>query len=788
MSDVTRLTAALADRYRIEGELGQGGMATVYLARDLKHERDVAIKVLKPELAAVLGAERFLAEIKVTANLQHPNLLPLFDSGVADGLLYYVMPFVEGETLRARLKGEAQLPVDEAIRLVTLIAGALDFAHARGVVHRDLKPENILLQSGQPIVADFGIALAVAQAGGERITQTGLSLGTPHYMSPEQAAGERVIDARSDEYSLAAMMYEMLTGEPPHTGATSQAIIARLLTEAPRRVRATRAAVPAALDDVILRGLAKSPADRFASCGDFARAAAAAASAGTSASVSRRAPRIAVASASLAILVAAGWWVTRPQGESSGPASQSTPSIAVLPLLNLSGDSTQEYFADGMTEELTDALGRVPGLQVAARTSSFAFKGRADVDVREVGEKLGVTNVLQGSVRRAGLQLRVSVQLIDAATRRELWSARYEKERDAAFSVQDSIADAVTRRLALKFGGTEQATARGGRTNNSEAHDLYLQGLALQNQGTERSYRGALTYFREALVKDSNYAQAYVGITMSYGYLADVYMPAAIAYDSAAIAAREALVRGSVAGEVYLLQAFAEWVTLGNAPTLIRDLRRVAMASPNSAIVASVNAQMLCHDGQLNAGVAELDRAERLDRLSPFTAMMRELCSYVGRRYDDVIAAHARPAVDPNFIYFDSYLGAAYRELGRFEEALAEYRRAQVVTGDLPLFGYAVTLARAGRTREAREQLARLLAYARTHYVNPMLIAAVYASLGDRDLALASLERAATEDRTSLLIGLDFYPEFDPLRGEARYQALIKRLGLSVAPASARRR
>ena len=269
---VERLSAALRDRYRIERELGAGGMATVYLARDLKHDRDVAVKVLKPELAVALGAERFLAEIRVMATLQHPNLLPLFDSGEADGLLFYVMPYLEGETLRTRLQAERQLPVEEAIRLAGLLAGALDFAHARGVIHRDLKPENILLQAGQPVIADFGIALAVAQAGGDRITETGLSLGTPSYMSPEQASGTDAVDARSDQFALGAVTYEMLAGEPPHTGANTQAIIARVMTETPRSIRAVRPAVPAGVEAAVQRALAKPPADRFASCGAFAEA------------------------------------------------------------------------------------------------------------------------------------------------------------------------------------------------------------------------------------------------------------------------------------------------------------------------------------------------------------------------------------------------------------------------------------------------------------------------------------------------------------------------------------
>jgi serine/threonine-protein kinase len=272
MSDQVSLTAALADRYAIQGELGRGGMATVFLARDLRHDRRVAVKVLNPELGAVLGVERFLAEIRVTANLQHPNLLPLFDSGEAGGQLFYVMPFVEGESLRARLEREKQLPVDEAIRISVAVANALEYAHGLGVIHRDLKPENILLQAGQPVVADFGIALAVSKAGGTRVTQTGLSLGTPQYMSPEQATADRVIDSRSDIYSLAAVTYEMLAGEAPLAGPTAQAIIARLLTERPRPIREHRPTVPEHVEAVLERALEKLPADRIATAREFADA------------------------------------------------------------------------------------------------------------------------------------------------------------------------------------------------------------------------------------------------------------------------------------------------------------------------------------------------------------------------------------------------------------------------------------------------------------------------------------------------------------------------------------
>src|SRR5512143_2081414 len=265
MDTIERLTAALADRYRIERQLGQGGMATVYLAQDLKHDRQVAIKVLKPELAAVIGAERFVVEIKTTAALQHPHILPLFDSGSADGFLYYVMPFIDGETLRAKLDRETQLGIDEAVKIAAAVADALDYAHRHGVIHRDIKPENILLHDGRPMVADFGIALALSAAAGGRMTATGMSLGTPHYMSPEQATADKEITGRSDIYSLGSVLYEMLTGNPPHVGSSAQQIIMRIVTDTARPVTKLRKEVPSNVAAAVARSPEKLPADRFES-------------------------------------------------------------------------------------------------------------------------------------------------------------------------------------------------------------------------------------------------------------------------------------------------------------------------------------------------------------------------------------------------------------------------------------------------------------------------------------------------------------------------------------------
>ncbi len=271
-ADLATLTARLTDRYRIDRELGAGGMATVYLAHDLRHQRRVALKVLKPELAAVVGAARFLAEIKTTANLQHPHILPLHDSGEVDGTVFYVMPFVDGESLRDRLSREKQLPVEVAVRIASEVADALHYAHGLGIVHRDIKPENILLQGGHALVADFGIALAASSTAGSRMTETGMSLGTPAYMSPEQATGDRAVDGRSDVYSLAAMTYEMLVGDPPHMAGTAQAIMAKVLTERPASVRISRPTVPEYLDAALARALEKLAADRYPTAGEFAEA------------------------------------------------------------------------------------------------------------------------------------------------------------------------------------------------------------------------------------------------------------------------------------------------------------------------------------------------------------------------------------------------------------------------------------------------------------------------------------------------------------------------------------
>jgi serine/threonine protein kinase len=394
---VELLNSALEERYSIERELGQGGMATVYLAQDLKHERKVAIKVLRPELSISLGADRFLREIRVAANLQHPNMLVLYDSGEAHGLRYYVMPFIEGESLRDRLNREQQLPIQDALQITRESAEALAYAHEHGIVHRDIKPENILLQQGHALVADFGIARAVSQAGGEKLTQTGMAVGTPHYMSPEQSLGSEHVDARSDVYSLGCVLYELLAGEPPYTGVTAQAIIAKRFTDPIPRVRRLRATVSPAVEQAIMKALATTPAVRFPSAAAFIEA------------------------------------LTAPAGEQRRP-----PSVAVLPFRNLSTDAENEFFADGITEDVIAQLSKIRSLKVISRTSVMQFKNR-EQSLREIGATLQVATLLEGSVRRAGDRVRIVAQLIDAEADRHLWAETYDRQLTDIFAIPVSI-------------------------------------------------------------------------------------------------------------------------------------------------------------------------------------------------------------------------------------------------------------------------------------------------------------------------------------------------------------
>jgi serine/threonine protein kinase/Flp pilus assembly protein TadD len=484
MSLSETIPRTIADRYQIDREVGRGGMAVVYRARDTRHDRVVALKVLHPELTATIGTDRFLNEIRVAARLNHPHILQLHDSGQANGFLYYVMPFIEGPTLRQRLDREGQVRPSEALEIARHVANALDYAHRLGIVHRDIKPENIMLHEGVALVSDFGIAKALTVAGGENLTRTGTALGTPAYMSPEQAAGGNELDARSDQYSLACVLYEMLTGKPPFSGASAQAVIAKRFVETPPAVRTIVPDVSESASRAIARALERERDERFATTTEFATAlgpAVAAAGDGRSAKGSRQ-------------------------------------SIAVIPFANMSADPENEYFTDGIAEEIINALTKIQALDVASRTSAFAFKGKSE-DIREIGRRLGVRTVLEGSVRKAANRLRVTAQLIDVENGYHLWSERYDREMADVFAIQDEIAENIVKALRVVLSPTEVQAIRVVPAADVRAYEFYLRGRQLFHQAREDSLNQARDMYRRAIVLDHAYARAYAGLADCASYM-----------------------------------------------------------------------------------------------------------------------------------------------------------------------------------------------------------------------------------------------------------------------------
>jgi len=464
-------------------------MATVYLAQDTRHDRVVALKVLHPDLAASLGPERFLREIKLAARLNHPHILPLFDSGEAESFLYYVMPYIEGESLRERLDREKQLPVDEAVRHAKSIASALDYAHRQNIIHRDIKPENVMLYEGEAMVMDFGIAKAVSAASSETLTQTGMMVGTPAYVSPEQAAGEINLGGQSDQYSLACVLYEMLSGERPFTGENAAAIMAKRFTETAAPLRTVRGSIPEHVERAVSKAMSTAASARYMTTAQFAQALGS------------------------QVLATPTDTATIPQAIVSA-----AKSVAVLPFANMSADAENEYFTDGMAEELINALSKIQSLRVASRPSSFAFKGKNE-DITEIGRKLKVSTVLEGSVRKMGNRLRIAAQLINVADGYQLWSERFDRDVEDVFAIQDEISLAIFNALRVILSEGEKKAIEKNRSVNMQAYEYYLRGRQFIHQWSRSGLEYARQMFRRAIEIDPDYALAYAGLADSCSLL-----------------------------------------------------------------------------------------------------------------------------------------------------------------------------------------------------------------------------------------------------------------------------
>ena len=738
-SDQTpRLNAALGDRYAIEREIGRGGMATVYLADDLKHGRKVAVKVLRPELAATIGPDRFLREIETAARLNHPYILPLYDSGASDALLYFVMPYVRGESLRQLLTRERQLSIDYALAITRQVASALDFAHAAGIIHRDIKPENILLHEGAAMVADFGIALAVHGATDGRMTEMGMLVGTPEYMSPEQAVGDQVIDARSDVYSLGCVLYEMLAGESPHRAPTALAMIAKRLSGPVPSVRRIRSAVSVGVERALIKALATDPADRFASAAAFAEAL-----------------------------------------TDSDVVRPTLPCVAVLPFLNLSANPDNEYFADGITEDVIAQLSRIRALKVISRTSVMQFKKR-EQSLRDIGAALNATTLLEGSVRRVGDRVRIVAQLIDVKTDQHLWAETYDRQLTDIFVIQTDVALHIAAALRAELSREEHIRIRKEPTADLEAYQLYLQGRHCYIRFTDDGLRRGVEYFQRAISRDSDYAMAYVGLALAYAELGE---SGSLSPDEAYRRGKEAAVKAldldSELGEAHCVLAFLKCVSDFDWAGAERGFKRSLELSPGNADTYDLYGRLCAALERYDEAIAMHKRAHELDplthRMDVATALLR------AGSYDEALETATRALEsDPHNARGHATVAWAYVKKGQYDKGLPLLETAVAMSpGDtLWLAQLGQVHGMAGDADKARDVLRQLEELSQRRYVSPYHMAYVYTGLGEWDRAIDFLE-SAYEKRAGAVYGIKGSFLFTALHSHPRFTALLKKMNLA---------
>ncbi len=776
------LKAALGDLYPIERELGSGGMATVYLAQDLKHQRQVAIKVMRPELAASLGTDRFLREIRISAQLNHPNILTLIDSGGVEGLLYYVMPYVEGESLRDRLEREKQLPIEDALQVAGEVADALGYAHSLGIVHRDIKPENILFQGGHALVADFGIARAVAAAGGEKLTETGMAVGTPAYMSPEQASGETESDGRTDVYSLGCVLYEMLVGDPPFSGSTPQVVLARKSLESVPPLRNVRDTVPAALDSAVRKALARLPADRYRTGHEFIDALAnidesdaAEASRGVPWWPRRPAHRVLVVAAAVLALSAAAVVVPRAVDTSlfgGAAAVGQLRSVAVLPFVNQTGDPENEYLSDGITETLIGQLAQVPGLErVISRASVFTYKGR-DVDPTTVAQDLDVAVVVTGAMMRDGDQWSLSVAATDAARNQPLWSDTYELTLDELTVVPERLAREIPEAMNLDVPEAALGGPRVRATSDPEAQRLYLRAMHLMVQYTDEAMTQAVDYLEQALDRDPAHALAYSGLAQVYSMIALFALePPSAVYPQAKRAAQRALRLDDQLAEAHMAMGIVHQWFEWDWEATERELRRAQQLSPrNPTVVAELGGFLAAMD-RADEAIEVARRWRDLDPVSQSANTNVVWTHHVLGQYEQAAEeAQATLELFPNDAGTYRLLALTLSKLERADEAVAAGQRAELL-GEVSPWALA-----SGRPDLARRNLERMNALARERFIDPQYFAVIYAGMGDTERALQWLERAYDNRSPNLVCKCDNRTNFSNLVSDPRYQELRSRM------------
>ena len=765
--------------YEILEEIGRGGMGVIYRAQQRHSRRIVAVKrILSYHARSHDALVRFRREAQAAANLDHPNLLPIYEVGESDdGLPFFSMKYVGGGSLQ-QSRQELRANPRRCVEIMAKVARAVEHAHNHGILHRDLKPGNILIDDrGEPLVSDFGLAKSVDAVGD--LTRTLTSFGTPGYIAPEQAKHAAAdLTPAADVYSLGAVLFYLITERPPFVGENALLVIQQAADKPAPKLRSIDPSLDRDLETICARCLEQDAKARYQSAGDLAsdlerwleHRPIAARPVGVPARIwrwSRRNPKL-VGATFLGLLIgAAAILVLRENFFRAAAPIPPESSIAVLPFVDLSQAKDQEYFCDGISEEILHGLARVDGLRVLGRTSSFSFKG-TNASVSEIGKKLKVKNLLEGSVRRDGDHVRVTAQLVNAQSGFQIWSDTYDRELEGVFALQDeitqSIVDALKIKLAVALTIHEQ--------RNLEVYDLYLQGLYFSNKANEQDLRRALSFFQRAIEKDPNFSRAWTGIAKVWYFLAGVYVKPLDAYPQAKEAALKALVLDERDAEAHCylseVHRVLDWDLIGADA----ELQRALQLDPNSAPAHFFSALLPLFRGDLQEGLRLVLEAKRLDPVSPITSYVATAAYLANNRIDDAIAEGQRTLqLDPNYFYLDSNLATAYREGGNFPAAIDLYTKAQAIRR-LPSTGLAITYVRMGRSNEARTILDQLLKESQTRYVPAPSIAAVYVALGEKEEAFRWLDRAFSE-HSGILQWIAFLPEFRPLHSDARFPALL---------------